>query len=139
MKRGQREQIEKLREVDLFASCSDDELARIDHLITQIEVEQGRSLTREGEQGREFVIVVEGTAGVFKGDEQVAEIGPGSFLGEIGLLFDVPRTATVKALTPMTIDVLNLREFRDMLETSPDLRASIEAAARTRFGEISAS
>ena len=138
MKRGQREQIDKLREVNLFASCSDDELARIDHLITQIQVDEGRALTREGEHGKEFVIVVEGTAGVFKGDEQVAEVGPGSFLGEIGLLFDVPRTATVKALTPMTIDVLNLREFRELLEASPDLRESIEAAARTRFGEITA-
>jgi ATP-binding cassette subfamily B protein len=138
VKRGQREQIDKLREVNLFASCSDDELGRIDHLITQIAVDEGRALTREGEHGKEFVIVVEGTAGVFKGDEQVAEIGPGSFLGEIGLLFDVPRTATVKALTPMTIDVLNLREFRELLEASPDLRGSIEAAARTRFGEITA-
>jgi CRP-like cAMP-binding protein len=137
VKRGQREQIDKLREVNLFASCSDDELARIDHLITQIQVDEGRALTREGEHGKEFVIVVEGTAGVFKGDEQVAEVGPGSFLGEIGLLFDVPRTATVKALTPMTIDVLNLREFRELLETSPDLRERINRAALERFGEVS--
>lgn len=138
MKRGQREQLEKLREVNLFASCSDDELERIDHLITQISVDEGKALTREGEHGREFVIVVEGTAGVFKGDEQVAEIGPGSFLGEIGLLYDVPRTATVKALTPMTIDVLNVREFRDLLDTAPSLRDRIHEAARVRFGEISA-
>ena len=88
--------MELLRGVSLFSACSKAELSRIASLADQIEVPKGKVLTREGEPGSEFFVVVEGQASVMIGERgRVAPMGPGASLGEMSLLDQGPRTATV--------------------------------------------
>ncbi|HEX9713405.1 MAG TPA: cyclic nucleotide-binding domain-containing protein [Actinomycetota bacterium] len=118
-----------LRDVPAFAECTDEELEQIDRFMTELTLSPGTKLTREGEAGREFAIIIDGTARVTKDGQEVATIGPGSFVGEIALLDKTMRTATVTAVTPLRLFMLNAAEFHGLLETSRSLREKIERAA----------
>lgn len=124
--------LRRLRELSLFRDFDDDELGQIDGLMTEIDIEPGEHLTREGEVGREFVIIHEGFARVTKGGEEVAVVGPGSFVGEIALLDGTKRTATVTAITPLVAHVLGVVEFEGLLDAAPALREKIEFVAAQR-------
>jgi CRP-like cAMP-binding protein len=91
-----------LRELPLFAGCAREELQRILNLAKEMEVGKGNELTREGDPGDTFYVILRGTAGVTRRSEKLATLGPGSFFGETALLTGGPRTATVTADTTMT-------------------------------------
>ena len=97
---------------------------------------RGRELIRQGEPGHEFFVVVEGEAEVRRDGRLVAIKGPGSFFGETALLLDRPRNASVVAKTAMTIDVIDRRDFRRLLEDYPYLHASLWAATNERVAEL---
>ncbi len=124
--------LDALRRVPLFADCTDAELHAIDGLMTEVSVAEGTAIIREGEGGREFVIVSEGTVRITRGDEVLAERGPGAFIGEIALLDGSPRNATVVATSAVRAYVLNRAEFETLVADSPDLRAKIERTAAQR-------
>ena len=107
---------ELLRRVPLFAGCTERELARVDSLVDDVEVEPGEVLVREGGVGRESFIIVSGLSRVTLQGEPVATLGPGDFFGEMALLDRHPRTATVTAVTPMHLLVLDARSFGHLLE-----------------------
>jgi CRP/FNR family transcriptional regulator, cyclic AMP receptor protein len=107
---------ELLRRVPLFTSCTDKELAQVDALVDDVEVEADEALTREGAPGRESFIIVSGLARVTLQGDLVATLGPGDFFGEMALLDRHPRTATVTAVTPMHLLVLDPRAFNRLLE-----------------------
>mgnify|MGYP003711289727 CR=1 FL=1 len=86
-----------LAELELFADLSKSELRSLVRLMTPVRVRAGRDLTREGETGREFMIIVDGTATVRRGGKVIATLGAGDFVGELSMLAGVPRTATVTA------------------------------------------
>lgn len=130
--RGKAKRLDALRAVAVFSACGDDELESIDRLTTELRVPQGKVLTHEGAGGLDFIVVVEGTATVDRDGEEVATVGPGSFIGEMALLDRAPRSATVTAETDMSLLVLNIGEFFSMLDSSPGVRAKVEAAARER-------
>jgi CRP/FNR family transcriptional regulator, cyclic AMP receptor protein len=100
-----------LRDVALFRSCTQSELRRIDSIATQIRVEKGRVLTHAGEPGLEFFVILSGSATVWREGIQLDAIGPGSFFGELSLLDDGVRTATVIAASDMDLLVLSRKEF----------------------------
>jgi len=130
--RQRQDLIDRLRSLDVLADCTDDELRDLDRLFTEVTFVAGQRLTREGAGALEFMIVREGTVGVERGGEQVATLGEGSFVGEIGLLDRAPRNATVVALEDVRAFVLNAGEFEELLETAPSLRQKIERAAGDR-------
>jgi CRP/FNR family transcriptional regulator, cyclic AMP receptor protein len=127
-----------LARVPLFRGCEMPQLRQIEHLMTTITAPAGRVLTTEGEPGREFIIVLEGEVEVRHGDHVIATRGPGEFFGEIALLDDRPRTATVVAKTPVTMEVLNRAEFGSLLAEFPDLAAQIMATMAQRLAELEA-
>jgi len=131
-RKGRSETFETLRSVGLFSTCDNDELASIDRFMTEISVGPDHELMREGEQGREFVILLEGSARVTKGGEEVAVVGPGTFLGELALLDGEPRAATVTTTSEVRALILNAGEFGSLLDESPALRAKILRAAEER-------
>ena len=88
-------------------------------LATPLRVAAGRVLCREGEVGREFFVIGEGEAAVTVAGHEVAVLGPDDFFGELALLDGAPRNATVTALTPMEVHVLNRAEFATLLDVSP--------------------
>ena len=126
--------VELLRGVSLFSACSNGELSRIASLADEIEVEKGRVLTREGDPGSEFFVVVEGQARVTVGDRgRLAALGPGASFGEMSLLDQRPRSATVEAETDMYVLVLDSRSFSSLVEEVPSVGRKVLAAMAGRL------
>jgi CRP-like cAMP-binding protein len=127
-----------LSQVPLFNACSKDELRRLSRRTTQIPIPEGHVLVREGDPGLEFFIVVDGQAKVTRRGRKVGELGPGGFFGELALLIDRPRNATVTAVTPMEAIVLTRREFTAALEEAPRMTRKILTGMATRLYEADA-
>jgi len=130
---------DELAKIPLFQDLSAKQLAAVDRLVTTIDVQAGRELISQGQPGLEFFVVVEGEAEVRRDGEVIAVRGPGNFFGEIALLLDRPRNASVVARTPMTIDVIDRQDFRRLLDEYPDLHAPLLAATAKRLAELDAS
>ena len=96
----------RLKGIPLFEKFSEDELRQIAPFAEEVHVEDGEVLVREGDYSYEFMAIEEGTAKVTRHGETIAELGPGDFFGEIGLLEKSFRTATVEATSPMHLITL---------------------------------
>jgi uncharacterized protein (TIGR00369 family) len=105
-----------LRALPIFASSSPDELARVDSIVDEIEVEPGEIVLRENEEGRESFIIVSGSADVTLAGVTLTTLGPGDFFGEMAVLEGKPRTATVTARTAMHLLVVDGGDFETLLE-----------------------
>jgi CRP/FNR family transcriptional regulator, cyclic AMP receptor protein len=117
--------IELIRSVPLFSRCTKKELAVIASESYEFNPPEGTKLTKQGRRGREFIVIVEGSAEVVKNGRRVARLGPGDFLGEIALLCGAPRNATVTTTSPTRLLVLVDRAFTRVLEQIPSIRASL--------------
>ena len=111
MRLGGNQKTDLIHKVPLFARCSRAELKEIAMLADEIDLHEGKEMTREGEPGREFFVLLEGTADVRKKSRKVNALGPGDFFGEIALLRDVPRTATVTAVEALRLYALERDDF----------------------------
>jgi CRP/FNR family transcriptional regulator, cyclic AMP receptor protein len=129
---------EHLAAVPLFEGLSKKQLRRISSLMTRLDEPAGKVLTREGQQGYEFFIVLEGEVEVRHGDRLVATRGPGEYVGEIALLDKRPRSATVVATTPVLVEVLSRREFMGLLAEAPELSEQIMATMAQRLADLDA-
>jgi CRP/FNR family transcriptional regulator, cyclic AMP receptor protein len=123
---------ELLAQVPLFEGLSKKHLKQVSSLVTRIDGDAGKVLTREGEPGHEFILVLEGEVEVRKGDEVVATRGAGDYIGEIALLEHQPRSATVVATTPVVLEVIGQREFTTLLDDEPEIAAKVRATAAER-------
>ena len=117
--------VELLQAVPLFASCSRTELERIASLADELDLADGATLIREGERGREFLVIVNGTVRVTKGGKKIRDLGSGDFIGEVALVSDVPRTATVTATSPVRLLVVTDRAFRGLIEEMPSIATKV--------------
>ena len=129
---------EQLGAVPLFAGLSKKQLGRISSLMTRIDRPAGQVLTTEGQPGFEFFIVLEGEVEVRQGDRVIATRRPGQYVGEIALLDRRPRTATVVATTPVSLEVLSRREFVSLLAEVPELSGQIMATMARRLSDLEA-
>jgi CRP/FNR family transcriptional regulator, cyclic AMP receptor protein len=125
--------IDLIRRAPLFSNASKKELESIAAIADEIDLPKGKVLIREGERGREFFVLLEGTAEVLKGKRKIRDMGPGDFFGEIALISDVPRTATVVARTPLRALVITDRAFRTLLEQQPQLQVKVLQALAERL------
>jgi len=130
---GKNAKIELLKQVPLFAGCSKAELREVALSTDEIDLRDGHVLTREGRAGREFFILVEGTASVTQDGKEIAELGGGDWFGEIALLTHRPRTATVTATSPVRVLVLTDRAFRRVVETMPRIALKVLASVGQRL------
>jgi CRP/FNR family cyclic AMP-dependent transcriptional regulator len=127
------EKVERLRHVPLFSACTDSELALIARNVDEHRLEAGEVLTRQGEVGREFFVIVRGTAEVRIDDTAVTRIGPGDFVGELALLDRRCRTATVVAETPLVTVVSGPTEFAELLAKAPNMTRKLLAGLAGRL------
>ena len=125
--------IAAMAKVPLFARCSKKELTSIARLADEVDLPAGKVLTTEGDRGREFFILLEGSAGVRSDGRELASLGEGDFFGEIALVTDKARTATVTATTPMRALVITDRAFRELLRNSPEIQGKVLAAVADRL------
>jgi CRP-like cAMP-binding protein len=123
--------IELLKRVPLFADCSRRELREISAVADEIVVPAGTVLAREGKSGRELVVIVEGAADVTKRGRKINTVGDGDFVGEIAVVTDTPRTATVRTTQPTHALVLTRRDFRTLMKRVPSIQLKVlETLAR---------
>ena len=110
---------DQLRGVQMFSACTDKELAQIARACDELVVEDGAVIVEEGAAGEDFFLVGTGEAVVVRGGRTVATLGSGQYFGELSLLDDAPRNATVSAVTAMTLIRLRRREFSAVLDSWP--------------------
>jgi CRP/FNR family cyclic AMP-dependent transcriptional regulator len=130
---GGNQKIGLIRKVPLFARCSRAELKEIAMLADEIDLREGKEMTRQGAPGREFFVLLEGTADVKKNNRRVNTLGPGDFFGEIALVSREPRTATVIATSPVRALVITDWSFRQLLDDAPRVKTKVMEAMAERL------
>jgi CRP/FNR family transcriptional regulator, cyclic AMP receptor protein len=125
--------IELIRGVPLFAGCSNRELQEIAGIADELALPDGRTLTREGSTGQEFLVLVEGAAEVKRKGRKVNSLRSGDFLGEIALLTGAPRTATVTTTKPSRMLVITARDFKALLRRVPSIQLKVLDALASRL------
>jgi CRP/FNR family cyclic AMP-dependent transcriptional regulator len=126
--------VDALRKTPLFGELSKHELGQLAKATEDLEVEEGRVLTREGDLGREFFVIVEGDVAVTQDGKEIRRLGPGDFFGEIALIYEnARRTATVTASSPLRFFVLTRQSFRSLLEHQPEIEEKVMAALEERL------
>jgi CRP/FNR family transcriptional regulator, cyclic AMP receptor protein len=126
--------VDLIKAVPLFAECSKKELNEVAGIADEIDLSEGKELTTQGRPGREFFVLVEGNADVKKSNRRVNQLGPGDFFGEISLVKQTPRTATVVATSPVRALVITDRSFRSLMEHQPQIQGKVMSALAARLG-----
>jgi CRP/FNR family cyclic AMP-dependent transcriptional regulator len=122
----------RLKSIPLFEEVGDEELAQIAPFATEVSVEEGRELVREGDFSYEFMAIEEGEAEVTRGGEHVADLGPGDFFGEMGLLERTLRNATVTAKTPIRLVTLTGWDLKRVERSAPEAMERIRSVLEER-------
>jgi CRP/FNR family transcriptional regulator, cyclic AMP receptor protein len=125
--------IDLIKQVPLFAQCSRKELAEVASIADEIDLPAGKELIREGGRGREFFVLLDGTVDVRKNGRRINELKSGDFFGEIALVSDAPRTATVTTSSPVRALVVTDRSFRTLLRHSPSIQLKVLQALADRL------
>ncbi|HXH88337.1 MAG TPA: cyclic nucleotide-binding domain-containing protein [Gaiellaceae bacterium] len=130
---GRNAKADLIRRVPLFAHCSRAELAEVASIADEIDVPSGKELMREGDRGREFFILLEGSADVRRKGRKVNSLKPNDFFGEIALISRSPRTATVTATADSQLLVITPSAFRALLDHSPRIQIRVLEALADRL------
>jgi CRP/FNR family transcriptional regulator, cyclic AMP receptor protein len=125
--------VELLGRVPLFAKCSKRDLEAIAKLADEIDLPAGKELTKQGDRGREFFVLLDGNAEVRRNNRKINALSAGDFFGEISLVSERERTATVTATDPVRALVLTKQAFGGLLRQSPEIQLKVLEAAFERL------
>ena len=125
--------VEMLRRVPLFEECSKQQLQSIASVADELDWPQGRPIARQGDSRREFIVIVEGTTDVTIGAKKVGALGAGDFFGEMSLLTQQPRIATVTPMSPLRVLVITERAFSGLLRSDSGIQSKVLAAVAARL------
>jgi CRP/FNR family transcriptional regulator, cyclic AMP receptor protein len=126
----------RLKAIPLFAGLGKKERRSVAQQAEEVDIEPGRHLVREGDFAHEFFAIEDGTAEVRRGEQFLAELGPGDFFGEMGLIGDVARNASVTAASPLRVIVLTGPAFRHLEREHPDVSKLIRKAIEERCRQL---
>jgi CRP/FNR family transcriptional regulator, cyclic AMP receptor protein len=133
MATGRTARAELLRRVPLFHGISERALDSLVDLVTEVEFPSGRYLAQQGQVGSGLFVVIEGRVRVTRGDQTLAHLGPGEFVGELSLLDGSPRMAHVVAEEPTRVLALGTGDLLDLVEREPSIAL---AMLRTLAGRL---
>jgi CRP/FNR family transcriptional regulator, cyclic AMP receptor protein len=122
----------RLKDVPFFSTLKKKELEVVATQADELDVPAGKVLAKQGDLGHEFFVIEEGTADVSRDGEHINDLGPGDFFGEIALLEEERRNATVTATTPMTLIVMTRSSFRSLDSAMPHVHKVIQEAIEQR-------
>jgi CRP/FNR family cyclic AMP-dependent transcriptional regulator len=134
---NQNTKVEALKKAPLFEGLSKKELTELARQSEDLEVPEGHVLTKEGDTGQEFFVLVEGRVEVKAKGKSLGDRGDGDFIGEIALLEDTKRTATVTAKTPLRLFVLTRQDFRRLVDQNPDVERKVLQTLARRIVDLS--
>jgi CRP-like cAMP-binding protein len=127
--------VDHLQQVTFFSACSRKDLRKVAKRSKDRRVAAGTTIVNEGENGTEFFVILEGTVSVSREGRRIATLGPGSAFGELALLVDAPRNATVVADTDVGLVVVAQREFEGLLDEAPGFARKMLAGTAHRLRE----
>ena len=128
--------VDDLATVPLFNSVDKEQLAKLANWFHVQNANEGVRLVGEGPPGYTFFVLVEGTAAVTSEDQTLTELTAGDFFGEVAILGDGRRTATVTSTTPVRLLVLFGTEFRQLEAAHPEIACRIAEAMQARAGQV---
>jgi CRP/FNR family cyclic AMP-dependent transcriptional regulator len=117
--------VAQLRGMAFFEGFNDNELHRVAELADEVDAEAGAELTDQGRPGQTAYVILEGTAAVEVGGASINTVGPGEMVGEMSLIDHRPRTATVRATTPMRLLAFDAVRFRRLLDEMPKAQVRV--------------
>jgi MFS family permease len=129
-------ELELLRGIEIFRPLPSPVLEGLAGAMAPMRVEAGREIVREGEAGDRFYVIAEGRVEVVKDDQVINEEGPGEFFGEIALLRDVPRTATVRAKTDVELRALERDDFIGAVTGHAASAEAADSVVATRLSSL---
>jgi CRP/FNR family cyclic AMP-dependent transcriptional regulator len=130
------EKLELLKRVPLLSGLGRREIEEVGRLAEEIDVPSGKVLMREGDTGREFFVLVNGTVGIDRGGTSIRTMEGGDFFGEIALLAEGPRTATATTESDAKLLVLGHREFHSLMDQFPAIRTCVLEALAARIRHL---
>jgi CRP-like cAMP-binding protein len=132
--------IQHLSQVQMFSSLNKKELGLIARAADVVTVKPGTEIVTQGKPGHEFYLIMSGQASVRRNGRKVATLGPGAYFGELALLDQGPRSATVVAETDAELAIIGQREFLGVLNQVPavSLKLLSSMAARLREADTKA-
>jgi CRP-like cAMP-binding protein len=122
----------QLRQIPLFSDATDEELKRLGAFAESVEFSERAEIIRESDFSRALLAIEEGTARVTRGGEHIANLGPGDIFGEVGVLNDALRNATVNATSRLKLIIMDQLEVQRLKQTAPEIYARIEKLAEER-------
>jgi CRP/FNR family transcriptional regulator, cyclic AMP receptor protein len=129
--------VEALKRAPLFEGLSKKELAQLARVSEDLEVPAGKVLCKEGDIGHEFFVIIDGEVEITRNRQPVATRGSEDFVGEIALLEQTRRTATVTARTPLRLFVLTSSSFKTLLDDNPGVERKVLRTLARRVIELS--
>jgi CRP/FNR family cyclic AMP-dependent transcriptional regulator len=129
--------VKSLRQAPLFEGLSKKELTELARRSEDMELDAGTVLCKEGDIGQEFFVIVEGEVEVKRRGRRLGTRGAGDFIGEIALLEDMKRTATVTAKTPLRVFVLTRPTFQHLVNEHPTVESKILRTLARRLAALS--
>jgi CRP-like cAMP-binding protein len=127
---------ELLRSIPIFAACGPGDLQRIAQLVDEVDIPDGRVIMRQGDSGTQMFIVTSGTARAERDGRHLADFGPGGVFGEMSIIAEGPRTATVTAVEPMRAFVVGHREFHSLMDSYPDFKMRVLEGLATKVRRL---
>jgi CRP/FNR family transcriptional regulator, cyclic AMP receptor protein len=129
--------IKSLRQAPLFDGLSKKELTELARRSEDMELDAGTVLCREGDVGQEFFVILEGQVEIKRKGKRIGTRGAGDFIGEIALLEDIKRTATVTAKTPLHVFVLTRPAFQHLVNEHPAVERKVLRTLARRLAALS--
>ncbi|MEW5855501.1 MAG: cyclic nucleotide-binding domain-containing protein [Myxococcota bacterium] len=126
-----------LKGVDLFSAIPGEDLSQIAQIADEVELDLGETIFKEGDLGDSLYLIVSGKVRIHRGDTEIAVLGERQVFGEMALLDSEPRSASVTALTDVTLLRIHQEDFADILaEKSEIAQGIIKVLTRRLRGQI---
>jgi CRP/FNR family transcriptional regulator, cyclic AMP receptor protein len=129
---------EMLKRVPLFAGVKDRDLGRLAKVLSERTFAEGEAITTEGQSGVGFFVIEDGNATVSLKGEIIRTLGPGDHVGEIALIDEGPRSATVTASTDVRCRGMAAWEFRSFVQEHPEVAWALLQTLASRFRDTQA-
>ncbi len=128
--------LEILKQIPFFAELSEDDLKAISEMVQMQYFGPDQVVFEQGDYGEEMYVIKRGKVQVLRDDKMIAELAEPSFFGEMALVSEEPRNATVKAMEETETLMLKKEDFRELIQTKPSIASAVSYEVVKRANQI---